>query len=734
MFEITRKEISWGGRPLTLETGRLARQADGAVLVSYGETTVLCTAVASRQVKPGQDFFPLTVNYQEKTFAAGKIPGGFFKREGRPAEKETLTSRLIDRPIRPLFPDGFRNETQVICTVLAHDQENDPDIVAMIGASAALTISGIPFLGPIAGARVGYTNGEFLLNPTVQQLADSELDLVVAGTQDAVMMVESEAKELAEETMLGAVLFGQAGFQPVIDLIIALAETCAKEPWELKIDDHSELFAKLQAEFEAPLRAAYAEPSKQARHEQIEAVKTKAVEAFGGEDGAQAPAVQGQFKKLEKAIVRHAILDTGRRIDGRDTVTVRPIRSEVSVLPRVHGSALFTRGETQALVVATLGTGQDEQVIDALEGDYREHFLLHYNFPPYSVGEASMMRSPGRREIGHGKLAWRAVRPLLPSRESFPYTIRLVSEITESNGSSSMATVCGSSLALMDAGVPIARPIAGIAMGLIKEAERFSVLSDILGDEDHLGDMDFKVAGTERGVTSLQMDIKIAGITREIMQTALTQAQAGRLHILAEMAKGISGVREEMRETVPRISVIHIPQDKIGAVIGPGGKVIREICEVTKTKIDIEDDGTVKIASSDAAASQQAIDWIRGLTSEPEIGVVYTGKVVRVVDFGAFVNFLGSQDGLCHISELKNERVGKVTDVVNEGDTVKVKVLSIDDRGKVKLSMRGIDQVTGEETPVEPRPPRPPRPFIEGESQGDRQRRDRGPRRHRHAG
>jgi polyribonucleotide nucleotidyltransferase len=728
MFDIIRRQITWGGRPLILESGRLARQADGAVLASYGETMVLCTAVAVRTLRPGQDFFPLTVNYQEKTFAAGKIPGGFFKREGRPAEKETLTSRLIDRPIRPLFPEGFRNETQVICTVLAHDQENNPDIVAMIGASAALTISGIPFLGPIAGARVGYRNGECLLNPTYQDLADSELDLVVAGTRDAVMMVESEAKELSEDAMLQAVLFGQAQFQPVIDLIIELAEACAKEPWELESDDQSELYARLEAEFEAPLREAYDEPSKQARHALIEAVRSRAIEALGGEDGALEPVVLGQFKQLEKAIVRTAILDTGRRIDGRDTSTVRPIAAEVSVLPRVHGSALFTRGETQALVVATLGTGQDEQIIDALEGDYREYFMLHYNFPPYSVGEASMMRSPGRREIGHGKLAWRAVRPLLPSRESFPYTIRLVSEITESNGSSSMATVCGSSLALMDAGVPIARPIAGIAMGLIKEGDRFAVLSDILGDEDHLGDMDFKVAGTEQGVTSLQMDIKIAGITEEIMRTALSQARAGRLHILAEMAKGISGAREDLRETVPRISVIHIPQDKIGTVIGPGGKMIREICETTKTKIDIEDDGTIKIASSDATASQQAIDWIRGLTSEPEVGVVYTGKVVRVVDFGAFVNFLGSQDGLCHISELKNERVGKVTDVVNEGDIVKVKVLSIDDRGKVKLTMRGIDQVTGEVTPVEPRQPR-----AVGEGQGERPRRDRGPRRHRRA-
>jgi polyribonucleotide nucleotidyltransferase len=728
MFQITRKEILWGGRPLVLESGRLARQADGAVLATYGDTTVLCTAVAARAVKPGQDFFPLTVNYQEKTFAAGKIPGGFFKREGRPAEKETLTSRLIDRPIRPLFPNGFKNETQVICTVLSHDQENDPDIVAMVGASAALTISGIPFLGPIGGARVGYRNGELVLNPTYQQLAGSELDLVVAGTRDAVMMVESEAKELSEETMLNAVMFGHRQFQPVIDLIIDLAQACAKEPWELEFEEHGELLDRLKAELEGELRSAYAEPSKQARHELVEAARSKALETFGGEEDALEPVVLGEFKRLEKWIVRNAILDSGRRIDGRDTTTVRPISVEVGVLPRVHGSALFTRGETQALVVATLGTGQDEQVVDALEGDRREHFLLHYNFPPYSVGEASFMRPPGRREIGHGKLAWRAVRPLLPSREAFPYTIRLVSEITESNGSSSMATVCGSSLALMDAGVPITRPVAGIAMGLIKEAERVAVLSDILGDEDHLGDMDFKVAGTDAGVTSLQMDIKIAGITEAIMRTALSQAQAGRIYILDEMAKGISAARSEMRETVPRISVIHIPQDKIGAVIGPGGKVIREICETTGAKIDIEDDGTVKVASSDALASQQAIDWIRGLTSVPEVGMIYSGKVVRVVDFGAFINFLGNQDGLCHISELKNERVGKVTDVVKEGDVVKVKVLSIDDRGKVKLSMRAVDQETGEEIPVEPRQPRPV-----GEGQGERPRRDRGPRRHRQA-
>ncbi|MEM8950224.1 MAG: polyribonucleotide nucleotidyltransferase [Pseudomonadota bacterium] len=728
MFKISRKEMEWGGRPLILESGRIARQADGAVMVTYGETTVLCTAGAARSVRPGQDFFPLTVNYQEKFYAAGKIPGGFFKREGRPTEKDTLTSRLIDRPIRPLFPDGFKNETQVICTVLAHDQENDPDIASMIGASAALTISGIPFLGPIGGARVGYKDGQYILNPTFAELADTELDLVVAGTHDAVMMVESEAKELSEEVMLGAVMFGQESFQPVIEMIISLAEECAKEPWELEVEDHSELYGQVKSALEADLRAAYAEPQKTLRQDKVGEVKAKAMEQFGGEDGADEVLVAGQFKKLEKDIVRNAILDTGNRIDGRDTETVRPILAETGLLPRVHGSSVFTRGETQAMVIATLGTGQDEQIIDALEGDHREHFMLHYNFPPYSVGEVGFLRSPGRREIGHGKLAWRALRPLLPSKETFPYTIRLVSEITESNGSSSMATVCGGSLAMMDAGVPLVRPVAGIAMGLIKEGERFAVLSDILGDEDHLGDMDFKVAGTEQGVTSLQMDIKIAGITKEIMQTALTQAQTGRLHILGEMAKGLGGHREEMRDTVPRISVINIPQDKIGAVIGPGGKMIREITETTGAKVDIADDGTVKIASSDAHAAQQAVDWIRGLTSTPEVGHIYTGKVVRVVDFGAFVNIFGQQDGLCHISELKNERVAKVTDVVNEGDQVKVKVLNIDDRGKIKLSMRVVDQETGEELEAQPRPPR-----EGGEGGGDRGG-DRGPRRQRRAG
>ncbi|MFZ1427826.1 MAG: polyribonucleotide nucleotidyltransferase [Geminicoccaceae bacterium] len=732
MFKITRKEAIWGGRKLVLESGHIARQADGAVLATLGETVVLATAVASKSVKPGQGFFPLTVNYQEKTFAAGKIPGGFFKREGRPSEKETLTSRLIDRPIRPLFPEGFRNETQVVTTVLAHDGENDPDILAMVAASAALTISGVPFLGPIAAARVGYANGEFILNPAIEQTRGSDLDLVVAGTRDAVMMVESEAKELSEETMLAAVVFGHSQFQPVIDLIIDLAQDCAKEPWNLVQADHGELYGAMKRDLEADLRAAYAEPVKQARHERIDAVRARAKEQFAGDDAVRAALVSEQFEALEADVVRGQILDSGLRIDGRDLKTVRPIEAVVGVLPRVHGSALFTRGETQALCVATLGTGQDEQVIDALEGDKREHYMLHYNFPPYSVGETGRMGSPGRREVGHGKLAWRATRPLLPSKEAFPYTIRVVSEITESNGSSSMATVCGTSLALMDAGVPLPRSVAGIAMGLIKEEDRFAVLTDILGDEDHLGDMDFKVAGTEHGVTSLQMDIKIAGITPEIMEIALHQARDGRMHILGEMAKALGMPRPEMRETVPRVTTIQIPTDKIGAVIGGGGKTIREITERTGTKIDIQDDGTVKIASTDAAASQRAVDWIRGLTTSPEVGAIYEGKVARVVDFGAFVNLLGSIDGLCHISELSNERVGKVSDVVKEGDMVKVKVLAIDDRGKIKLSMRAVDQVTGESVEVAPRPPRPPRDSDGGERPGGapdggfRRRRERG--------
>ncbi len=697
MFQIYRKELIWGGRRLTLETGKIARQADGAVLATYGETTVLCTAVAMRSVKPGQDFFPLTVNYQEKTFAAGKIPGGFFKREGRPSEKETLVSRLIDRPLRPLFAPGFRNETQVICTVLSHDLDNDPDLVAMIGASAALTISGIPFLGPIGGARVAYIDGAYVLNPTLAELPRSELDLVVAGTAEGVLMVESEARELPEEMMLGAVTFGHRQFQPVIQAIIDLAETCAKEPWDLPPlpVDYQAVEQKLRSTVGPLIEAAYQEQGKQERSNRLDVAKAKAAELFADEE--QRSLASKIFKELEKEIVRGAILRGANRIDGRDTRSIRPIAAEVGILPRAHGSALFTRGETQALVVATLGTGQDEQVIDALEGEYRENFMLHYNFPPYSTGEAGRIGSPGRREIGHGKLAWRAIHPLLPSKENFPYTIRIVSEITESNGSSSMASVCGASLALMDAGVPLPRPVAGIAMGLIKEPEAFVVLSDILGDEDHLGDMDFKVAGTEKGVTALQMDIKITSITGEIMRIALNQAREGRVHILGEMAKALTGARAAVSENAPRITTLSIPKDKIREVIGSGGKVIREITETTGAKIDIDDDGTIKVAASDSNAAQAAIDWIRGIVAEPEVGGIYDGKVVKTVDFGAFVNFLGSRDGLVHISELAPQRVGKVTDVVKLGDNVKVKVLGFDDRGKVKLSMRQVDQQTGED-------------------------------------
>ena len=698
MFDKVTRELNWGGRRLTLETGRIARQAGGAVLATYGETSVLCTAVASRQLKPGQDFFPLTVNYQEKSFAAGKIPGGFFKREGRPSEKETLTSRLIDRPIRPLFASGFRNETQVVCTVLSHDLENDPDIVAMIGASAALTISGIPFLGPIAGARVGYIDGKYVLNPKQDEMEGSDLDLVVAGTQEGVLMVESEAHELSEEIMLGAVMFGHQQMQPVIDAIIGLAERAAKEPWEMTppSPEAEAIAAQVREAVAADLAAAYGERQKQARSNMLDAAKAKLAALFQSDPG-KCQLAEGAFEELEKEIVRGAIIKGEPRIDGRDTKTVRPISCEVGILPRTHGSALFTRGETQALVVATLGTGQDEQIIDALEGEYRSHFMLHYNFPPYATGEAGRLGTPGRREIGHGKLAWRAVRPLLPSKESFPYTVRVVSEITESNGSSSMATVCGSSLSLMDAGVPLKRPVAGIAMGLIKEDSGFAVLSDILGDEDHLGDMDFKVAGTENGVTALQMDIKITSITEEIMKVALAQARDGRLHILGEMAHALTQSREAVSNNAPRITTFTIPRDKIREVIGTGGKVIREITEVTGAKVDIEDDGTIKVAAVDAAAAQAAIDWIKGIVAEPEVGVIYNGKVVKTVDFGAFVNFLGARDGLVHISELAPQRVGRVTDVVKVGDQVKVKVLGFDDRGKIKLSMKRVDQQTGED-------------------------------------
>lgn len=700
MFDIQREELIWAGSKLTLETGRIARQADGAVLATYGETTVLATVVAAKEPKPGIDFMPLTVNYQEKTFAAGRIPGGYFKREGRPSEKETLVSRLIDRPIRPLFADGWRCDTQVIITVLSHDLENDPDIVSMVAASAALTLSGAPFMGPIGAARVGYANGQYKLNPTFAEREDSELDLVVAGTTDAVLMVESEAKELSEDVMLGAVMFGHKHFQPVIEAIIRLAERAAKEPRDLVVADTSDIEKVVLGIAEADLRKAYMITDKQARYAAVDAVKARVFAALfpeGEEPRFPAETVKGVFKELQAKIVRWNILDTGVRIDGRDVRTVRPIVSEVGFLPRTHGSALFTRGETQAMVVATLGTADDEQFIDSLEGTYKEHFLLHYNFPPYSVGETGRMGSPGRREIGHGKLAWRAVRPMLPAKHEFPYTIRLVSEITESNGSSSMATVCGSSLALMDAGVPLRAPVAGIAMGLILEGDRFAVLSDILGDEDHLGDMDFKVAGSASGITSLQMDIKIAGITEEIMRVALDQAKGGRDHILGEMANALTSARSELGQYAPRIETMKIPQDKIREVIGSGGKVIREIVEKTGAKVDISDDGTIKIASADLKSIEAAMNWIKSIASEPEVGVIYDGTVVKTTDFGAFVNFFGAKDGLVHISQLAQQRVAKVTDVVKEGQKVKVKLLGFDDRGKVRLSMRVVDQTTGED-------------------------------------
>src|ERR1700683_3692891 len=699
MFKIHSVEIDWGGRPLRLETGKIARQADGAVLATYGETVVLATVVAAKTPREGVDFLPLTADYQEKHYAAGRIPGGYFKREGRPTEKETLVSRLIDRPVRPLFADGWRNETQVIVTVLSHDMENDPDVVAMVAASAALTLSGVPFKGPIGAARVGFMNDEYVLNPTLDEMVDTQLELVVAGTSDAVLMVESEAKELSEEIMLGAVMFGHRHFQPVIKAIIELAEKAAKEPRELAVVDESALEKEILALIETDLRSAYAIPVKQDRYAAVGKAKEKVMAHYfpeGQEPKYDKLRIAGVFKELEAKIVRWNILDTGKRIDGRDSKTVRNIIAEVGVLPRAHGSALFTRGETQAMVVTTLGTGEDEQYIDSLSGTYKEQFLLHYNFPPYSVGETGRMGGTKRREIGHGKLAWRAIHPVLPPHHEFPYTVRVVSEITESNGSSSMASVCGASLALMDAGVPLKRPTAGIAMGLILEDKRFAVLSDILGDEDHLGDMDFKVAGTDHGITALQMDIKITSITEEIMRIALDQARDGRLHILDQMAKALTAAREAVSANAPRITTITIPKDKIREVIGSGGKVIREICEVTGAKVDIEDDGTIKVAAVDASASEAAIKWIKGIVAEPEVGVIYNGKVVKTMDFGAFVNFLGAKDGLVHISELAPQRVGKTTDVVNVGDQVKVKVLGFDDRGKVKLSMRVVDQATGE--------------------------------------
>ncbi|MBS0411615.1 MAG: polyribonucleotide nucleotidyltransferase [Proteobacteria bacterium] len=701
MFDIKRKSIEWGGRKLTLETGRMARQADGSVLATYGETMVLATAVYAKSAKPGQDFFPLTVNYQEKFYAAGKIPGSFPRREGAPSQKETLTSRLIDRPIRPLFVKGFKNEVQVVTTVLAHDLENDPDVVAMVAASAALVLSGAPFMGPIGGARVGFIDGEYVLNPTLDQMKETKMDLVVASTSDAVMMVESEIQELSEEQVLGGVMFAHNSIQPVIDAIIELAEHAAKEPFEFTEDDTDAVKAQIKGLIGADLAAAYKIVAKGARQDAVAAAKAKALAQFAkseaNPDGTDAAKLGGVFKELEADVVRRNILDTGIRIDGRTVDKVRNIVSEVGVLPRAHGSALFTRGETQALVVATLGTGDDEQMIDALEGKYFEKFMLHYNFPPFSVGETGRMGAPGRREVGHGKLAWRAIRPMLPAPEEFPYTLRLVSEILESNGSSSMASVCGSSLALMDAGVPLKKPVSGIAMGLILESDGFAVLSDILGDEDHLGDMDFKVAGTADGITSLQMDIKIAGITEEIMKKALAQAKDGRIHILGEMAKAIDGARPDVGEFAPKIETMSVPLDKIREVIGTGGKVIREIVATTGAKVDIADDGTIKIAASDGAKIKAAMDWIKSIASEPEVGQIYDGKVVKVVDFGAFVNFFGAKDGLVHVSQIANERVNKVSDVLTEGQAVKVKLLGFDDRGKTRLSMKVVDQVTGED-------------------------------------
>ena len=702
MFDIKRKTIDWAGRPLTLETGRIARQADGAVLATYGETVVLATVVYGRAPKPGLDFFPLTVNYQEKTFAAGKIPGGYFKREGRPTEKETLVSRLIDRPIRPLFVKGFKNETQVVVTVLQHDMENDPDVLGMVAASAALTISGVPFMGPIGAARVGLIDGELVLNPSIDLIPTSDLDLVVAGTQDALMMVESEAKELSEEKMLEALMFAHAGMQPVIDAIIELAEHAAKEPFDFQAEDHSDVVASIKSLVGEDIKAAYTHPGKYDRRSGVDAAKktaaAKLVKTDENPEGVDGSKFSAAFKECEAEVLRRDIIENAHRVDGRALDKVRAIVSEVGVLPRTHGSALFTRGETQALVVATLGTGEDEQYIDSLQGTYKESFLLHYNFPPYSVGEAGRMGSPGRREIGHGKLAWRAIRPMLPTKEDFPYTIRLVSEITESNGSSSMATVCGSSLALMDAGVPLVRPVSGIAMGLILEPSgEFAILSDILGDEDHLGDMDFKVAGTSEGITSLQMDIKVAGITKEIMEQALTQASAGRLHILDEMSKAMDAPRTELGEHAPKIETIKIAVDKIREVIGSGGKVIREIVEKTGAKIDIGDDGTIKVAANDQEKIDAAKAWIQSIASEPEVGTIYTGKVVKVVDFGAFVNFFGAKDGLVHVSQIALERVANPADVLSEGQEVKVKFLGFDDRGKTKLSMKVVDQETGED-------------------------------------
>ena len=706
IFKTFKKEMMWGGKPLSIETGKISRQADGAVIVRYGDTMVHAAVCASKKSPDTfEDFIPLTVNYIEKSYAAGRIPGGFFKREGKPSEGEILTSRLIDRPIRPLFVKGFNNETQVTVTLLSHDLKTQPDIIAMIGASAALTLSGIPFLGPIAGARVGYINGEYVLNPDLDTIKNSQLDLVVAGTSEGVLMVESEAQELSEETMLGAVSFGHDSLKPVIDMIISLAEECAKDPWDVKEEpaEYATVRSEILSNLGDELKEAYHIHNKLERLNQVNLIREKAHALFADREAEDAICDQ-VFHELEARTVRDMVLSTGLRIDGRDTKTIRVIETEVNVLPKTHGSALFTRGETQALVTATLGTGEDEQVIDALQGEYKEHFMLHYNFPPYSVGEVGRLGSPGRREIGHGKLAWRAIHPMLPSKEDFPYTLRVVSEIMESNGSSSMATVCGSTLALMDAGVPMKKPVAGIAMGLIKEKDSFVVLSDILGDEDHLGDMDFKVAGTKDGVTALQMDIKITSITKEIMAIALEQAHEGRIFILNKMAESLAEPRSELSPNAPRIISFKIDKEKIRDVIGTGGKVIREIVEKTGAKIDIDDDGLIHIASVDGGAGEAALNWIKGIVSEPEIGQIYDGTVVKLMDFGAFVNFMGTRDGLVHVSEIAPHRVEKVADVLKEGDKVKVVCMGIDNRGKIKLSMKRVDQTTGEPVQLEDKP------------------------------
>ena len=697
MFDKKTVSLEWAGRTLTIETGQVARQADGAVMVTYGDTKVLATACFAKSAKPGQDFFPLTVNYMEKYYASGRIPGGFFKREGRPTEKETLTSRLIDRPIRPLFVKGFKNEVQVVLTAMSYDLENDPDVLGMIGASAALVLSGAPFMGPIGAARVGYKDGEYIINPTIEELEESELDLVMAGTADAVMMVESEAYELSEDVMLGAVMAGHEAIQPVIDAIIELAEQAAKEPFDFDAEDHSAELEKIQNLVGKDLSAAYSITEKLDRQAAVGEARDKAKAAFVGteeEPGEMSGDVfKAAFKEAEASVVRGDILKTGKRIDGRSLDQVRPIEAIASFLPRTHGSSLFTRGEKQAICVATLGTSDDEQFIDGLDGTSKSKFMLHYNFPPYSVGETGRMGGTNRRETGHGKLAWRALQAVLPPHEEFPYTIRLVSEITESNGSSSMATVCGCSLAMMDAGVPVTRPVSGIAMGLIKEADGVAVLSDILGDEDHLGDMDFKVAGTEKGLTSLQMDIKIAGITKEIMHTALEQAKGGRMHILGEMAKALDTSRDSLSENAPQMEIIKVPTDKIRDVIGSGGKVIRGIVEESGAKVNIDDDGTVQVSALD----KEALKMIKEIVAEPEIGEIYEGKVVGLKDFGIFVNFFGPKDGLVHVSQMANERVNHPKDLVKEGDTVWVKLMGFDDRGKVRLSMKVVDQTTGKE-------------------------------------